>query len=348
MSLGIYPFLFFLIALPGIIFRRFYYQGEFSKQFYPKQVVISLFYSFIIGVCVIYLSFFLYNNIITNISSLSVISKEKIKSFLLKIFSDKSSSIDLLDYLFNSSFILKFIIISAIIILISWFLAIIFYKIVRQLKLDINIKSLSFDNHWYYYFRGEFLRFKNFRVKYKTIDIVTADVLTRIDDSKVILYRGIVKQYYLNQNSHNIETLILSDVTKEDESGNNSKQIPGNCFIVPFNTVININLKVLYTVYENSRINTFIKKYKGFLVLMLFLMPYFILFTSVKDFIDYPVFAVILMSFILMSLPIVLEMVTEPSKSRKERVSNLLSLLILIILFIAIYYVTSFVINFFK
>lgn len=347
MSLGIYPFLFFLIALPGIIFRRFYYQGEFSKQFYPKQVVISLFYSFIIGVCVIYLSFFLYNNIITNISSLSVISKEKIKSFLLKIFSDKSSSIDLLDYLFNSSFMLKFIIISAIIILISWFLAIIFYKIVRQLKLDINIKSLSFDNHWYYYFRGEFLRFKNFRVKYKTIDIVTADVLTRVDDSKVILYRGIVKQYYLNQNSHNIETLILSDVTKEDESGKNSKQIPGNCFIVPFNTVININLKVLYTVYENSRINTFIKKYKGFLVLIFFLVPYILLFTPLKQHVDYPIIAVIIFSLIFMAFPIVIEMMTDNEKKKNWWIF-LIAYVINLVLFILLYQVIKLVVNLFS
>lgn len=320
MSLGIYSFLFFLIALPGIIFRRFYYQGEFSNQFYPKQLIISLFYSFIIGIFIIYLSFLFYNNFLSSIFNFNPISKDTAKSVLNSIFSGDSSTINLLDNLFNSSFVLKFFILSLIIIFISWLLAITTYHLVRELKLDIKIKSLSFDNHWYYYFRGEFLRFKDFNVKFKKIDLVTADILVKIDDHSTILYRGAVKQYYLDKTSNKIETIHLSDTSKEDSDGN-SKKIPGHCFIIPFEKVININLKVAYTTYQNSSINVFIKKHQLNLMVIFLLLPYSILLTPLSLEFENIFIAISLLSIFFMMIPSVFDVLSDKNKNSKDKIS---------------------------
>jgi len=347
MSIGLFPFLFFLVALPGVIFRRFYYQGEFSNQFQAKQIVISLFYSFIIGAFIIYSSIILYNYYVISWLEWPPLSKEKLKVVILKCANDKFSAVDLLDYIYDSKVIVKAMILCLIISSFSAVLAVIAYRLIRSLRLDKSIKSLTFDNHWYYYFRGEFLRFSDFNIKYKKIHWVSADILVNIDSNNTKLYSGIVKQYYIDHNTNRLSTIHLSDVFRYKSDGTTTK-IPSHCFIIPYDRVVNINLQVVFSSVKNNNIFILLTKIQPVLILVFLIFPYFILGDYFNNNYKFPLIATIFFSIYSMTLPVVVINVFDQSKKVKEKLNTILGYIILGILSILNYWVLYILLNFFN
>lgn len=54
--------LFFILVFPGIVFRRFYYVGEFSKQFNATNWLNSFYISLVPGILVQIISFYIFSN----------------------------------------------------------------------------------------------------------------------------------------------------------------------------------------------------------------------------------------------------------------------------------------------
>ena len=324
MSIGVFPFIFFLLALPGIIFRRFYYQGEFSKQFQPKQIVISVFYAFIIGILIIYLSTLSYNQFIAVWNSWNPITSEKVKSILTECYTTKTSPINLISLLFDYKFMKKLTILSTVIVSLSWLLATICYKTVRLLRLDIRWKSLSFDNYWYYYFRGEFFKFRSFQKKHIKSDIVFVDLLVNLGDGTTKLYSGIVREYYLDK-SGKLSSIHLSNHYTYKE--NTVKVIPGDCFVIPFDKVININIEISHRKIEGNeekkkenrrRILTFLSKHMGKLTLLLFVLPYFLPYSYFENNFKFGFLALFFISILLMMLPPMVKDVLDVKSKKRD------------------------------
>ena len=197
--------------IPGLIFRRFYYQGEFNKQYLSGKwayiLISSAFIGFIIQVIFYYLTkfgihfnFFNYLNIV-NYTELA----EELKSFeLFSINHSDKIILTILSYGFG-------------VILLTWFLSIVSYKIVRVLKLDTSFKIFRFRNIWHYYFQGEILRTKDFvklGYKNKTVLYTEMDILISDGFKNNKMFSGQVVQYTVNIKTNDLETITLINTQK--------------------------------------------------------------------------------------------------------------------------------------
>ncbi|WP_136466844.1 hypothetical protein [Flagellimonas onchidii] len=207
------------VIIPGILFRRFFYYGEFSKQFDSKDPVLhSIFYSIVPGVCIQVicfvlgdwlLSFEIDNTQIFNVFKDFVYSGEKdinhdTESFL-------NDSLDTFIYYSLSIFFVS--IVSGHII----------SRMIRWWGLDKKYKILKFKNQWFYIFSGEILDFEKFELgKTLTTDIqiphnqkistTYADVLVDNTDGMRELYTGYVVDYDLcSEDISQLERIYLLD-----------------------------------------------------------------------------------------------------------------------------------------
>ncbi len=335
MDIGVYSFLFFLVALPGIIFRRFYYQGEFSKQFTPRYFVLSLFYSSLIGVFILYLSICFYNSFMVEMFGWDSFSKQKVKTLILSCIGDNQmNALDLIDLLFLKSFIFKCLSLSLTIVFISWFSAIFSFQVVRILRLDKIFSFLRFSNYWYYYLRGEFLQFKDFKTDYKKIDLVYADVLLDTGNEGTKLYSGTLKQYIIDKSNDSLETLYLADVVRYKKGDPEPKTIPSHCFILPYSKIININLRVAYTKKAEKKdfegyFSFYVKKYLALIMIVFAILPFIRGFHSLWETYSYPLFAKSLASIYFLLLPAGIQEISDKRKNYKERLNMVIGLIII-------------------
>jgi hypothetical protein len=268
--------IFLSLIIPGLIFRRFYFFGEFSKQFNTKDPVLhSIYFSIIPGIliqvfCLVILNFlFKYDVSFTKIFHV-------MRDFTQDV---EEVSGDTTNFLKND--IGYFFLYSIILVVISGFIGYILSRIIRTLNWDRKIKLFRFKNQWYYVFSGEILSMKKFkdaiRVTFNKDDdyeneILTtyADILINIKDNVRELYTGFVVDYDLNteditkldriylintcrykitnhsnhykKNDIGFNKVELINNQIEDVPTRNQKNIPGNVFILDASNIMNINL----------------------------------------------------------------------------------------------------------
>lgn len=252
-SLGIYAIicLLFYIVIPGYIFRRFYFNGEFSKQLSlsSNTNASTLFSSILIGV-----SLQLFAVIIYNLFSSSPIDIEsKLTTFDANFISgnkvsDVSSkfsglSNDLYKYYLPY---LGTIYISAGVL--GYFIS----KLIYIAKIDAKFKLFRFKNEWHYLLSGRILSFRKIKSNQEQeqtenlkVLYVIVDVLVREIDGETKLYSGLVADYELNHfDIGKLERLHLLRAQRwsKDENGLRvRKNIPGNLFTIMGEQIININ-----------------------------------------------------------------------------------------------------------
>lgn len=212
---------FFLsIVIPGILFRRFFYYGEFSKQFDSKDPVLhSIFYSIVPGICIQVICFVLADAIFSfNIPNTDIfnIFKDFVYSGEKEI---NNSTISFLE-----SGLDTFIYYSLTIFFISIVAGHSIARLLRFFKLDIKFKILKFKNQWFYIFSGEILQFEKFEFgrnitissneppHNQKISTTYADVL--VDNTEGIreLYTGYVVDYDLcSEDISQLERIYLLD-----------------------------------------------------------------------------------------------------------------------------------------
>lgn len=131
-------------------------------------------------------------------------------------------------------------------------------NVVRTYNLDRKFKLLRYDNNWYYIFSGEVLDIeeynKNSNVNSKQINERIVDVLTKSGD-KYVLYRGNLVDYQLNGNN-SVDYIVLSSPRKQIVGEEDTvKDISSNYFVIPYNEILNINIKYL-TIEEDTEAST--------------------------------------------------------------------------------------------
>lgn len=249
----------FLILLPGIIIRRTFYSDKFSKQFYRGQfserLITTIFWGIINALIGLLLSSLLLKLFFIN-DCLSCIAQSKIHFFLN--FDYQTSSL-----LFDS-FSFKYLIFIALfclnLFLLPALLGRIGFVIIRKFKLDLKFPPLSFSNHWHYFFSGEVLT-KNkhlplssgveFRKNKSFVPVV--DILT-IEGDKKYFYKGILVDYNLKDQNEELDSLVLFKalkknydkdiIDKEKQTFLDFKRIPGELLLIPYSTVLNINVSI--------------------------------------------------------------------------------------------------------
>ncbi|WKK76735.1 hypothetical protein QYS49_05490 [Marivirga salinae] len=242
LSLGFITIL-FLIIFPGVIFRRLYFYGEFSKEFRSNYNLITLIaISSIPGVILLIITSLLYNSFDTINLDFIIDYFKEIKSNETKPDDDTIYPITL-----NEIFASKIAPFTGLLYSISIASGLVLGRAVRKSRIDTKFKLLRFRNYWFYLFNGHHTSFK----KLKGIQpgsnkhlFTRADILIGTGSDST-LYSGIVVDYELKENDcSSLNKIMLQSARRYKTKFGRmlSKDIPGHLLIVDCENMSNINL----------------------------------------------------------------------------------------------------------
>ncbi|WP_417266094.1 hypothetical protein [Brumimicrobium sp.] len=246
------------IFLPGLIFLRSYFKGEFSKQFNTSIPIVRLgFYSLIPGIALFLLSVSVFLCID---SDFKLSSGLEIYQNLLSV--DEELSFESINFIDNRLWV--YIIFLCCTFFSAGVFGLFFHYLIRKFNLDKKYKILRFKNYWYYIFSGEITNFSKFNkaitsIKVENIEnysdvlITYADIL--VDEcGKSKLYTGYILDYELDQKNINaLDKIYLLDAHKYNYVNQDilksrfqptfvKKSVPGHIFVIDYKKVLNLNL----------------------------------------------------------------------------------------------------------
>lgn len=234
-----------ILVVPGVFFKRFYFQGDFNRQFqsgqFADRFVTSIFWGIVTQLLFFYAFINSFNVEFDSIFGLlsethKVISENRMPNLGKGIFTN------LLLYLLGS-------------VLFAVALGFISFKFVRLTQLDLRTNVLRFSNKWYYYFSGEILKTKEFKSripKNNTVIGTLVDVLIKYGEGDDRLFSGNLVQYTINSDG-NLETLFLAGTRRYSDSRGEKippKEVPGDCFVIPYQNVLNMNIQYIFVQKE--------------------------------------------------------------------------------------------------
>ncbi len=256
--------LFFTIVIPGFLFLRSYYFGEFSKQFNPKDnITKQLLFGIIPGSIIEILSFLIGKKLgWISVDSIHVLS------FFETVNNQKIAENEEAQMLIENPVHFGYYLL--IVYGLSFLSGIIFSRLIRAWSLDKHIKMLRFKNQWYYIFSGEIFEFKKFKSaanilgkasengKKKIVELSKVDVLIS-NGGENEFYSGYVVDYdLLPSDPSKLDNLYLMDASrytlKEVKNHNSAfthpkisekKPIPGEIFVLNMCNLVNINVSYL-------------------------------------------------------------------------------------------------------
>ncbi|MEM9326159.1 MAG: hypothetical protein AAGA85_10905 [Bacteroidota bacterium] len=241
MNIALTGVVLFLFLLPGLIFRRFYYSEEFSKESFSESYF-EVFYTTFLPSLVLYTAW---------VVLVEATTKYGIDFALLgKLLVAKDDAVDAFanaeTYFFQ---VLGFHITLYCFAGLAGYLT---KKTVRYSKLDRKLKLFRYRNYWHYLITGELFDFRRTATKFsrnrvEDIELVFVDVLVHTEEGSVI-YDGLLLDYELSHDGE-LESLHLTQVVRRylrEDPGKKRKEsnyykIPGHLFVVPFSKVINVN-----------------------------------------------------------------------------------------------------------
>lgn len=254
-------FFFFFLVTPSLIFRRTYYFGKFSVEFF-NQPTVQLFSNSIIPGLILHTSYlYLVLNISSSSDEIFVNLSEIYKSIDSNYPFEKSQILQVTRYIFFYNFFLW---------VYSFVLGLILFHAIRFLRLDRKVPMFRFKNMWNYVFSGEYLDFNDVPGNYKDVSFTWVDVVTRLNNESII-YSGIFIDYKLEKNSYDIASVTIHKPLRRflfnsrSTSYRTSKEkirrdISGHQLIIPSCDIINMNISY----YHVSIINSNKLKNQGF------------------------------------------------------------------------------------
>jgi hypothetical protein len=259
-----------IILYPGFLFRRFYYTGEFSKEYFKQSVPDLIFSSILPGFFIHFVGYLLF---IKGRGEVDVVTI----GTLLSGTSDSTKVTEAFKTVYQKApFVTGYFLGVSLVGMAAGFTT---KLIVRKLKLDRKVKLFRFQNEWHYIFSGEILDFPKVPGKAEDIDCSYVDALVKTDEGTVI-YTGLLADYILTKEG-GIDRIYLTDVkrrffkddltkkaehtiaeqpTGQDEGANDSRYyyLPGRFFIISYSQIINLHV-TYYKVTPNQELKEEIK-----------------------------------------------------------------------------------------
>jgi hypothetical protein len=265
-------FIITIVVFPGIVFKRFYFQGQFSKQFggglFADRIITSIFWGLFIQSLAI--TFFYY----TTASDF-----DAYKSVIVNTYATISNN-ELPNV--SKEFLIYWLVYIFIVITISISLGFILHTLIRIFGLDVKFPVLRYANHWHYYFKGEILSTKKFqKLKRGKVLSTKADIIVSTQDKngKNTLFTGFITDYSLSNKTGELEFLYLTESKKYKEEDKVFKEFESDCLVIPFSKVENLNLRYIYKKSVNRK-RQIIKKLKNLSFFTIFfsiiILPWFI------------------------------------------------------------------------
>ena len=241
MNIALTGVVLFLFLLPGLIFRRFYYSEEFSKESFSESYF-EVFYTTFLPSLVLYTTWVILAETVTQYSidfsllgKLLVAKEDAVDAFVnaeKHFFEVLGFHITLYGFAGLAGYLTK--------------------KTVRYYKLDRKLKLFRYRNYWHYLITGEIFDFRRTAANFSTnrvedIELVFVDVLVHTEEGSVI-YDGLLVDYELSHDGE-LESIHLTQVVRRylrEDPGKRRKEsnyckIPGHLFVVPFSKVTNVN-----------------------------------------------------------------------------------------------------------
>lgn len=235
-----------LIIFPGLIYRRLYFYGEFSKEFKSRYNLASLIaVSMVPGLINLICVFYCYDTFFIEIDLGEII--DKFKDLNNEDFRFKKSVDTPIKKLINKE-AFPFI---GFLFLTSILIGSISGRFIRITRLDTKFKLLRFKNYWFYLFNGQhtsFKKMKHLKIKNKKHVFTKADILVD-SNSKNHLYSGIIVDYELHENECDTLSKIMLQNAERYSLRDGKKvpvDIPGNLLVVDCSSLKNINLTYIY------------------------------------------------------------------------------------------------------
>lgn len=225
-----------VFLLPGILFRKGYFSGEFSRQFLSRDFF-QLFINTLIPSVLIYLlawpfcylagwtyDFLVILGLLASSDNLNLSSINSIISFQVPILWFLIC-VNVSAYIFG--------------VILNFF--------VRRFWLDVKYNLFRYENIWHYiitakYFQVKRSQFELSKGEIDDIEITYCVVLVSIGGEN-ILYNGILIDYQLGHDG-GLDMIYLKDAKRRliNNPRGNYENIDGNIFIIKYENVINLNL----------------------------------------------------------------------------------------------------------
>ncbi|MBO0343166.1 hypothetical protein [Flagellimonas profundi] len=228
-----------IFIIPGFLLRRFYFTGEFNKEFSQGNLMERFIWTIFSSIMVLLASsfFFYLLRVISGKKLLSAISYSTIKE-IFDLLSNNEIPKSSKFFLVYKDFL--------ILILGVYIAAILIGIVFRKAALSNFLRSLfpvlKYKNYWYYFIRGKVkLAPKESGMVYWYTD---ADILVD-QNGKAKMYSGKITDYFINSETNELESIFLEDTNryKFDDNGNYQLvPIPGHTLCIPFNRMLNMNL----------------------------------------------------------------------------------------------------------
>lgn len=273
-SVGIYAviFIFFFLIIPGFLARRFYFNGEFSKQLNTgANSLLNLIYSLFIGILLSLIFVTVFNLISDNRINIDDVLNKFDDNFVTQNISNNEDIKELIptsgrfDGLTENMY-QKYLPFIGVMYILSSLLGLVLSKLVVFFGLDTKWKFLRFSNTWYYLFSGKILKFKQhssnssldhkLKVKYTYLDILVTE-----KGEETTLYSGFFADYDIcPYDISKLEKVYLLKATryKKTENGVIVKNIPGNLFTIMGDRILNINCTYICFEEEERRASDFL------------------------------------------------------------------------------------------
>lgn len=266
-----------LIIFPGLIYRRLYFYGEFSKEFKSRYNLISLIALAIIpGIINLVCVYFFYDTFFNNIDLGEII--DKFKDLNSENFRFKKSEETPIKELVNTKAV-PFI---GFLYLTSFLIGSVSGRLVRISKIDTKFKLLRFKNYWFYLFNGQhtsFKKMKHLKKRNKKHVFTKVDILVD-SNSKTHLYSGIIVDYELHENECDTLSKIMLQNAERYGIRDNKRvpiEVPGNLLVVDCSSMKNINFTYIYEETKSileSRFPNYVETIFGLITLLI--IPVFI------------------------------------------------------------------------
>jgi len=231
------------LIFPGVVFKRFYFQGQFAKQFglglFADRLITSIFWGIIVQI----ITFLFYSR---SFGFTFTGIKNKIDRVYESIASNKMPNITY-EHL---TYLLGYL---ACLILIAFILGSIFHHVIRFFKIDLKVPVFRFANHWNYYFRGEIISMREFKSLNKGKWLSTmVDVLIEDGSEKNKMVSGFLTQHTISQKTGDLETIYLTGAKRYSQTTRQFKEIPGDCLVIPFEKIVDLNLRYTFQIIDNN------------------------------------------------------------------------------------------------
>lgn len=241
-----------IFMFPGIIFRKFYYTREYSKEFDKGNLFERTLITILLSIIVLGAS----NLVFTFLSE--VLAKDDLLPYLsyetvMKLYNDVISENKLPNPKEVPNFD-KIVLDFFKMILGIYFLSMLFGFVAYLLNSSKIIKTsglFKYKNYWQDIVNGTYITPPNDRY---TFGYAEADVLVEAGgDNK--LYRGKVENYYLCHNTNHLQTIVLKDAKRYKKDNNKTviRDIPGHTFVIEKDRILNINFTYVFVLKDKHK-----------------------------------------------------------------------------------------------